>query len=123
MKEDHHDTGQIGEAIAEGYLIKEGFRIERVGYRYKRAEIDLIASKDDCLYFVEVKTRRGFDHGHPSLGVTDKKERLMARAASNYMYEVNHEWSFRFDIISILLYKDGNYDLEHLKDVFFPGLY
>lgn len=123
MKEDHNDTGQIGEAIAEGYLIKKGFRIEKTGYRYKRAEIDIIAAKEESLYFVEVKTRRGFGHGHPSLAVSEKKEKLLARAAGNYMYEVNHEWTFRFDVISILLYKDGNYDLEHLEDVFFPGLY
>ena len=116
-------TGQLGEAIAEGYLTEQGFVIETTSYRYRRAEIDIIASKDGSLYFVEVKTRRGFDHGHPSLAVSEKKEKLLAKAAANYMYEVGHEWAFRFDIITILLYKDGNYDLEHLEDVFFPGLF
>ena len=116
-------TGQLGEAIAEGYLTEQGYTIQTTSYRYKRAEIDIIASKDDSLYFIEVKTRRGFDHGHPSLAVTKKKEQLMAKAAANYMYEANHEWAFRFDIIAIVLYKDGNYDLEHLEDVFFPGLH
>ncbi|NJC26717.1 YraN family protein [Neolewinella antarctica] len=120
---DTQETGQIGEAIAEGYLLEKGFRIVTTGYRYKRAEIDIIAAKEESLYFVEVKTRRGFGHGHPTLSVTDRKEQLLARAAANYMYETNHEWAFRFDVISILLYKDGNYDLEHLEDAFFPGLH
>ena len=117
------DTGLIGESIAEGFLLGRGFTIQATNYRYGRAEIDLIAKKDDTLYFVEVKTRRGFDHGHPSAGLTDRQEKLLAKAAANYMYEVGHEWAFRFDVIAIVLYKDGNYDLEHLEDVFFPGLF
>ena len=117
------ETGQLGEAIAEAYLIAEGFSIEATNYRHRRAEIDIIAKKDGILYFVEVKTRRGFGHGHPTLAMTDRKATLMARAAAHYMYEVHHEWAMQFDVISILLYKDGGYDLEHMEDVFFPGMF
>ena len=117
------DTGRIGEAIAEGYLLEQGFTIKASTYRYRRAEIDLIAAKDETLYFVEVKTRRGFGHGAPSAGLTAAQEKRIAAAAANYMYEVGHEWAFRFDLIAIQLYKDGNYDLTHLEDVFFPGFF
>ena len=92
-------------------------------YRYGRAEIDLIAKKEDALYFIEVKTRRGVGHGHPTIAITDAKKKLLAKAAAHYMYAQNHEWAFRFDVISILLRKDGTYDLEHLEDAFFPGLH
>ncbi len=97
----------IGEAIAEGYLIDQGFTIETTGYRYRRAEIDLIARKGDTLYFVEVKTRRGLGYGDPSSAVSAGKEKLLAKAAAHYMYSVGHEWAFRFDIVSILLYANG----------------
>ena len=117
------ETGITGEAIAEGYLIERGFRIETTGYRYRRAEIDLIARKDDTLYFVEVKTRRSTTYADPSAAVSTRKEQLLARAASRYAYEVHHEWAVRFDVISIVLHPDGTYDLDHLEDVFFPGLH
>ena len=117
------DTGRIGEAIAEGYLLEQGFTIKTSGYRYRRAEIDLIAAKGETLYFIEVKTRRGFDHGTPSTGLTAGQEKRIAAAAATYMYEVGHEWAFRFDVIAIQLYKDGEYELTHLEDVFFPGFF
>lgn len=93
-------------------------------YRYKRVELDLIAKTNtNCLVFVEVKTRRGLQWGHPSGAVSASKERNISKAASAYMQEVGHEWEVRFDIIAILLHKDGSHTLEHIEDAFFPGLF
>ena len=48
--------GKYGEEIAKNFLIKNGFEIIETNYRYSRiAEIDIIASKNDILHFVEVK--------------------------------------------------------------------
>lgn len=117
-------TGALGEAIARRHLREAGYEIVAAGYRYKRVELDLIARKPDgCLVFVEVKTRRGLGYGHPSAAVTPAKERRMARAASAYMREVDHQWEVRFDIISVLLDRDDRYTLEHAEDAFFPGLF
>lgn len=117
-------TGQHGEAIAKSYLEEHGYIIEAVGYRYKRVELDLIVKNEtDCLIFVEVKTRKGLNWGHPSGAVSAAKEKNISKAASAYMREVNHDWEVRFDIISILLHKDGTHTLEHIEDAFFPGLF
>ncbi|OAV42807.1 YraN family protein [Lewinella sp. 4G2] len=120
---DSQQTGQLGEAIAEGYLHQRGFTIVESSYRYRRAEIDLIALKDETYYFIEVKTRRGLGHGHPTVAFTDAKKKLLAKAAAHFMYTANHEGAFRFDVISIVLHPNGQYDLEHLEDAFFPGLH
>ncbi|MEM9258475.1 MAG: YraN family protein [Bacteroidota bacterium] len=119
----HLDTGQLGEALARTYLEEAGYVVEATGFRYRRVEIDLIVKKEDCLIFVEVKTRRGLGWGHPSAAVTPAKERNIAKAASAYMRKTNHTWEVRFDIISILLRKDGTHSLEHIEDAFFPGLF
>ena len=121
---DRQKTGQLGEALAKAHLLALGLEVVAEGYRYKRVELDLIARREDgCLLFVEVKTRRGLAWGHPSGAVSATKERNIAKAASAYMREVNHDWEVRFDIIAILLHKDGSHTLEHIEDAFFPGLF
>jgi len=117
-------TGQLGESIAKAYLKEKELSIEAEGYRYKRVELDLIVkNKANCLIFVEVKTRKGLQWGHPSGAVSVTKEKNMSKAAAAYMREVGHDWEIRFDIISILLHKDGSHTLEHIEDAFFPGLF
>lgn len=120
---DKQKTGKIGEALAKAYLEAQGMDIVASGYRHARVELDLIASAGECLVFVEVKTRRGLGWGHPSGAVSAAKERNIARAAAAYMREVDHQWEVRFDIIAILLHKDGTHTLEHMPDAFFPGLF
>lgn len=120
----HQKTGQIGEALAKAYLEGLGMEIVAEGYRFKRVELDLIArTTNNCLVFVEVKTRRGMRWGHPSGAVSASKESNISKAAVAYMREVGHTWEVRFDIIAILLHQDGTHTLEHLEDAFFPGLF
>ena len=52
------EIGNLGEQQAVEFLIQNNFAILQQNYRYKRAEIDIIAQKDNCLHFIEVKTRK-----------------------------------------------------------------
>ena len=47
--------GQVGEDIACKFLMKHGFTVLERNYTKKWGEIDIIAQKEDVLYFVEVK--------------------------------------------------------------------
>lgn len=49
-------TGEIGEKIAETFLIKHGFLILDRNYTKKWGEIDIVAEKANKLYFIEVKS-------------------------------------------------------------------
>lgn len=120
---DHLETGQRGEDLARDHLLAAGYEVLETGYRYRRVELDVIARQDECLVFVEVKTRRGTGFGHPSLAVSRAKERNIAKVARAYMRAIDHTWEVRFDIIAILLFPDGSYELEHLEDAFFPGVW
>lgn len=54
---DKRSTGEIGERLACGYLVKKGYNILRQNYREKYGEIDIVArAKDQTLVFVEAKT-------------------------------------------------------------------
>ena len=69
--------GDLGEELASSYLNKLGFTIVERNYRYKRAEIDIIAIKDKLLVFFEVKTRNGIGYGYPEEAVNEKKAEMV----------------------------------------------
>jgi len=55
-KQHNKVTGDLGERIAETYLINKGFRIIERNYWRKWGEIDVVAEKEDVIHFIEVKT-------------------------------------------------------------------
>ena len=55
----HNDLGHKGEDMAAKYLQEQGyFILERNWMNKGRKELDIIATKDDVIVFVEVKTRK-----------------------------------------------------------------
>ena len=111
------ELGQEGEQVATDYLKKRGWVILEMNYRYSRSEIDLIASKDDLLIFVEVKARTNTSFGMPEDFVDEKKAENIMKGADHYIHEINWKGNVRFDIISII--KKGRMELQHIEDAFF----
>ncbi len=120
---DHLIKGQKGEDLAVTFLTEKGFEILETNWRFKRAEIDIIAKDHKILVFIEVKTRTTDYFGAPEESIKDKKKQLMADAASDYMQRIGHEWEIRFDYISIIFEDEDNFHLRHYPDAFFPGLF
>ena len=50
------------------------------------------------------------------------KERRLAAAAAAFMEQAGHDWAMRFDVISVLKKKDGGFEVELIRDAFFPGI-
>lgn len=50
--------GNIGEEIAQNYLLRRGCRILHRNYYSRFGEIDIIAEHDATLLFIEVKYRQ-----------------------------------------------------------------
>lgn len=119
-KAPHLITGEMGENIAEHYLIEKGYRIAERNYRQGRGEIDLIAwQHDKLLVFVEVKTRKHELFGGPEMAVTIKKQKLLAAVAGKYMESIGYEWAIRFDVIAVLMEKGIMKEIRHHEDAFF----
>lgn len=118
----HQDTGRRGEELAQAFLERKGLKILEANWRYRRAEVDLIAMDGGILTIVEVKTRSSDVFGRPEVFVTRRKVKLLVSAAIAYMTEIDHNWEIRFDIVSVLLRRNGDYRIEHFEDAFFPGL-
>lgn len=109
--------GNYGERLAAAHLEQKGFAILEKNYRYKRAEIDIIAQKGNLLLFVEVKARTHNDYGFPEEAVDDRKAAMIMMAADQYIHEKQWQFDIRFDIISISLRENGA--VHHFEDVFF----
>ncbi|PQJ81002.1 YraN family protein [Polaribacter porphyrae] len=113
----HNELGKKGEQLAIDFLIKNGYKILEKNYRYLKAEVDIIALKDDILAAVEVKTRTSDYFGNPEEFVNPKKIKLLISAIDNYVVERDLDVEVRFDIIAIIINKKGT-KIEHLKDAF-----
>jgi len=119
---DHNEIGIKGENIAKDFLIKKGYEILETNWRSGKAEIDLIARKEEVLIFIEVKTRTNTSFGQPEDFVDSKKVKFLTSAAGDYMRKIKHEWEVRFDIISVIIEDKNEPFIKHLEDAFFIGL-
>ena len=108
------ELGKIGEDKATLYLQGQGYQILCRNYRYRKAEIDIIAQFKNLLVFVEVKARKNDLFGHPESFVDSFKIKLILSAARHYIGVLDWKNDIRFDIISIT----GN-ELVHFEDAFY----
>jgi len=111
-------TGLDGESAAAGYLVEKGYEIMARNYRFRRAEIDIIARKGNWLVFVEVKTRSGSSFGYPEEFVDNEKEKNILFAAEEYMYQINWQGNVRYDIVAILG-SGVDREITHFEDAFY----
>lgn len=97
--------GQSGEELAARYLELSGYLILYRNFRCRLGEIDIIASKDDVLTFVEVKTRHTTITGQPAEAVTFAKQQKIRRTAQYYMMReglLENMPMLSFDVIEIV---------------------
>jgi putative endonuclease len=115
---EHNELGKLGEELAVEFLQKNGYDILETNWVFQKAEIDIIAQKDNVLAIVEVKTRSSIEFGLPQDFVKPKKIQLLVRAVNEYVISSDLETEVRFDIIAI--YKDDKaYKIEHIEDAFY----
>ena len=118
-KPEHLRRGELGERAAKSHLRRQGLKFLTANFRSERGEIDLIFREDDCLVFVEVKTRSSEDWTRPAAAVNARKRRLISQTALDYLRRLkNPEVKIRFDIVEVLL-ADGNVrEVRHLPNTF-----
>lgn len=117
-----HEHGTWGEDLAVEYLRKEGYEVVARNWRFRRAEIDVIAKEKEVLVFVEVKARASLNFGRPEQMVGTEKQKLLIEAAMAYMRMTGYEWEIRFDIVAIHGQPGRVEGVELIRDAFFPGL-
>ena len=111
-------TGNAGENKAADYLIAQGFSIIERNYRTNGGEIDIIASKDDVVVFVEVKS---LPNGTPELLQNELNRRKLQRIVkTSKRFLLKHrQYSnsyVRYDVIVIDM--PGYPDVYHIENAF-----
>ncbi len=116
-----HNFGIEGEKIAKKHLLEKGYEILEQNWRFKKYEVDIIATHNNLIIFVEVKARSTSDFGEPELFVTKKKQVFLVHAAHEYLVSKNIELESRFDIISVLQL-NNTLQVKHLEGAFYPSI-
>jgi putative endonuclease len=119
MKSQNKVSGNKGEDIAARFLRNKGYRIVMQNFRTKNGEIDIIATKNDTLVFVEVKTRLTTEFGTPLEAITPRKVIVMTRTAE-YFKSSHRDLPdlMRLDAISIMLSPEGDVEeIEHVENI------
>lgn len=113
------ESGNLGEDMACEFLGKQGYSILHRNYRFRQHEIDIIASKDNALHFVEVKLRGSDNFGSPASFVSKTQQKSIAKAADAYLQSIETDPDCQFDIISI--YKVNNrFTIDYIEEAFRP---
>jgi putative endonuclease len=113
------EIGNFGQKLAADFLRQKQYQIEAENFRTRQGEIDLIASKDGQLAFVEVKTRLSSRFGLPEEAVSAGKLAKMRLTALTYMKQqaINHD-NYRFDIVAIEIDKSNKKAvIRHYKNI------
>ncbi len=99
-------TGDLGEELAVAYLERKGYRILKRNWRgvkgMRAPELDIIASDNGVIVFVEVKTSTTNKFGRPQEWITDMKKKRLVQAAEIYLatFDDNPE-ATRFDAVVV----------------------
>jgi putative endonuclease len=118
-KPEHLRRGEIGERAAKQHLQRLGLKFLTANFRSARGEIDLVFRDDDCLVFVEVKTRSSESWTRPAAAVNARKRRLLSQTALDYLRLLkNPPVKIRFDIVEVLLAEGAVREVRHLPNTF-----
>ncbi len=110
--------GKFGEELAKKFLENKGFSILEMNYRFSKiSEIDIIASKNNILHFVEVKTRSQTTFGTPLEAIDNKKLYSIFNCAKFYMQNTKKKYKkFQIDAIGIVI-DDDNIKYDFLENI------
>lgn len=114
----HNELGHLGEELAIDLLKKKGFTIRARNWRFQKAEIDIIAQKEQLLVVAEVKTRSTRFFGDPQEFIKPVKIKLLTKAIDHYVIHEDLDVDVRFDVIGIVKNKMQT-TISHIEDAFY----
>ncbi len=114
----HNDTGKKGESLAAIWFEEKGYSILHTNWRHKNLEVDIIASKNNMLHFIEVKAVTTLKFGDPEDKVSEKKIRNLINASEEFLFQHPQWQRIQFDVLSVTMVK--NYPTEYflIEDVY-----
>jgi putative endonuclease len=113
----NQELGRWGEKIASEYLSKKGYSILGMNIRTPYGEIDILASLDQVMVFIEVKTRTNTLFGFPENAITKRKLTHMEQSAQYYMDELDFHGTWQWDAVSIQRRPSSKPEILHFENI------
>lgn len=115
------EMGRLGEELAAEILEKQRYNIIARNVHSLYGELDLIATGDGCICFVEVRARKRGSMVSAEESVTPEKKRRIVTTALLYLQNHPSDLQPRFDLF--LVETDGERALshQHIKGAFEGG--
>ena len=117
---EHNSLGKWGEQVVVDHLVARGYAILERNWRLNHLEIDIIASKDRYIVFVEVKTRRE-KSSRPEIAVDKRKINHLINAGIAYLRHCRIPLSPRFDIAAVSG-EPHDFSIYYMADALRPPL-
>lgn len=101
----NHASGHYAEEVAGQYLQKQGYKVLELNWRTRYCEIDIVAQKDNCVFFVEVKHRLTNSQGTGLDYITPQKLKQMSFAAEFWVQA--NDWGGEYSLAAVALAGDN----------------
>ena len=113
------ELGKTGEEKAATFLEAKKMIVLDRNYRFMRAEVDIVASTDREIVFVEVKTRRNIRYGEPEESIDDNKKKQLFKVAGAWLHERRMEGApVRFDVVTVMNPNEKGEKINHIEGAF-----
>ncbi|MFI3262608.1 MAG: YraN family protein [Rikenellaceae bacterium] len=115
--------GAEGERLAADYLQEKlNFVIIDRNVRSLRAELDIVAIKDNELRFIEVKSRMHHAVNSIMSSLEQRKLKQLTKGAADYLNtnRIQGITEVYFDLVTVIFNEDGGHEIEYTPSFFYP---
>ena len=105
-------TGQKAESAVANYLKSQGHTIIEQNHKTPYYEIDLISTKDNKIYFTEVKYRKNSIHGNGLDVITAAKLNQMYFATESYLKFKDSEFKNYQPLLAVASVTEPDYQIQ-----------
>ncbi len=109
------DSGRRAEQVAADFLQRKGCEILHQNWRTRWCEIDIVAQRQNIVYFCEVKYRVRAAQGGGLDYITPKKLQQMGFAAE--MWVQTHDWQGGYQLCAIEVFGPNFQITSVIKDL------
>lgn len=117
-----NELGNAGENVVSDFLRKHGYLIAAQNYRIRYGEIDIIAVKENCLHFVEVKTMLHIPVENLQFMIDDKKRKKIVGTAKQFLANNRQykdmDMSFDVAVLKTNPFLPVNHEIIYLENAF-----
>ena len=112
--------GNWAEEQACSHLQAAGWYIVARNFHCRGGELDIVAQRDKCIAYIEVKYRRSKAMGGALTSITQQKRQHLIYAAQVFLqrFPKYHRYIARFDLICVSGRPQGKVELQWLTNIF-----